>query len=68
MMANPRVGQRVEIRYRRSLRDLMPLQGKVGVVRIASRGKPRNHGVEVDGRLYCIPCGNLFKRKEPSDG
>lgn len=62
MMLNPRIGQTVRVRYRRGLRDHMPLHDRIGVVRITSRGPgPRNHGVEVDGRLYGVPCGNLFK-------
>lgn len=56
MLLNPRKGQRVRCWYAdRS----MPLHGRVGVVRVVSRGKPRNHGVIVDGRLYVVPCGNL---------
>ncbi len=58
MMLNPRIGQLVRIHYRKSL-DAMPLQDCVGVVVVASRGKPRNHGVEVDGKVYVVPCGNL---------
>ncbi len=61
MMANPRPGQTVQVWYKKSLANWFPLHGKIGVVRIASKGKPRNHGVEIDGQLYVIPCGNLRK-------
>lgn len=59
MMLNPRIGQRVQCWYRKAVSHLFPLHGKVGTVVIASRGKPRNHGVIIDGRLYVVPCGNL---------
>lgn len=61
MLANPKPGQLVEIRYRAALRPIARLHGRLGVVRIVGKGKPRNHGVEVDGRLYCVPCGQLNK-------
>lgn len=61
MMANPKVGQKVKVWYKKKLADWFPLHGKVGVVVIVSKGKPRNHGVEIDGVMYVIPCGNLFK-------
>lgn len=56
MMLNPRIGQLAQCWYKCRA---MPLHGKIGVVRVASRGKPRNHGVEIAGRLYVVPCGNL---------
>lgn len=59
MMLNPRKGQRVQCWYRKPVCHLFSLHGKVGTVVIVSRGKPRNHGVEVDGRFYVVPCGNL---------
>lgn len=61
MMLNPRLGQRVQIWYRAAVRFGMPLHGKVGVIKVVSCGKPRNHGVEADGILYSVPCGNLRK-------
>lgn len=61
MLVNPRVGQEVKIWYGKKTRDMMPLQGKTGVIEIVSRGKPRNHGVRVDGLLYVVPCGNINK-------
>jgi len=63
MLANPRQGQIVRIRYRKALRDYMPLHDTIGIVRIVSRGRPRNHGVEIGGELYVVPCGQLNKEK-----
>lgn len=59
MIANPRVGQSVTVWYRKTLAASRPLHGKVGTVAVASRGKPRNHGVVIDGTFHVIPCGNL---------
>ena len=56
MISNPRMGQMVQCWYRVRA---MPLHGKIGTVEIVSQGKPRNHGVRIDGVLYVIPCGNL---------
>ena len=61
MMVNPRLGQCVRIHYAKRYGHLMPLQDKVGPVIVVGQGKPRNHGVMVDGVLYCVPCGNLVK-------
>lgn len=61
MMLNPRIGQTVSIRYNRRWAAHMPLHNCIGVVRIASKGKPRNHIVQVNGSLHVVPCGNLFK-------
>lgn len=59
MLVNPKIGQPVQVWYGKKTRDMMPLHGKTGTVEIVSRGKPRNHGVRVDGLLFVIPCGNL---------
>jgi len=59
MLLNPRIGQRVQVWYRAGLRDAMPLHGKEGIVVLRSCGKPRNHGVKIDGKMYVVPCGNL---------
>ena len=64
MIVNPRYGHVVQVWYRASVRDIMPLHGKLGGVEIVGRGRPRNHGVKIDGRGYVIPCGNL--RKPPT--
>ena len=42
--------------------EFMPLHGRFGIVRIVARGGgPRNHGVEIDGEIVAVPCGNLRK-------
>jgi hypothetical protein len=61
MMANPKLGQLVQVWYAKRYAHTMPLHGKIGKVVIVSKGKPRNHGVEVNGTMYAIPCGNLRK-------
>jgi len=61
MISSPRPNQPVQIHYRRAVAPHMPLHGRVGTVVIPSRGRPRNHGVEVDGRLYVVLAGNLRK-------
>jgi hypothetical protein len=63
MLANPRQGDRVIIRYAKAKvarsPSTFPLHGKTGTVEIVGRGKPRNHGILIDGVLYVVPCGNL---------
>lgn len=59
MLANPKIGERVLIRYGKRVRADMPLHGLTGIVKIRSAGRPRNHGIEIDGRCYVVPCGNL---------
>jgi hypothetical protein len=59
MMLNPRKGQPVQVWYRKGMREWMPYHGRVGTVAVVCRGKPRNHGVLIDGQLIAIPCGNL---------
>lgn len=61
MMLNPRKGQRVQCWYNKKFCHLYELHGKIGTVVIPSRGKPRNHGVMIDGRFHVVPCGNLNK-------
>jgi len=58
----PKIGERVIVRFAKRKRPYMkPIHNKAGTVRIVSKGPgPRNHGVVIDGRLYSIPCGNLF--------
>ena len=58
MMSYPRIGQLVQVWYAED-RLPMPLHGRIGTVVVRSRGKPRNHGVEIDGALFVVPCGNL---------
>ncbi len=64
MLCRPKLGQPVLIRYNPNMRggELgTNLHGKEGIVKIVGNGKPLNHGVEIDGVLYVIPCGNLNK-------
>jgi len=63
MLANPKLGQIVLIWY---ADKSMPYHGKYGRIVIVSKGKPRNHGVDVDGEIVIVPCGNL--RKEQTAG
>ena len=63
MLANPRPGQRVRVWYGKRYAHTMPLHDRAGRVVIASKGKPRNHLVIVDDRLFVIPCGNLRKER-----
>jgi len=61
MLTAPKIGQRVMIWYRAGLREVMPLHGRTGTVVMRSTGKPRNHGIEIDGQVYVVPCGNVRK-------
>ena len=63
MIASPRIGQVVQVWYAKK-RAHWPLHGKTGTVVIASRGRPRNHGVMANGELVVVPCGNLRKEAE----
>ena len=68
MMVHPRIGQPVQVWYATKPKrrgtlvpaEFMPHHGKVGLVLIVARGPgPRNHGIELDGQIIGIPCGNL---------
>lgn len=62
MILNPKVGSQVQIWYRKALSEIMPYHGEVGTVIIASRGKPRNHGIMLErGVMVSVPCGNIRK-------
>jgi hypothetical protein len=61
MLNSPRIGQGVEIRHGQRLRPLMEhLHERRGTVLIRSTGRSRNHLVQVGGKGYVVPCGNLF--------
>jgi hypothetical protein len=59
MLLNPSRGQKVRVHYRPQVAPYMPLHGKIGSVVVPGSGRPRNHCVEIDGRLYLVPAGNL---------
>lgn len=61
MIVNPRQGQQVQVWYNKRIAPTMPYHGKVGTVTIVCRGKPRNHGVLIDGQVIAVPCGNIRK-------
>jgi len=66
MLSNPRSGQSVRIVYSKMKRPAAcsqgePLHGRIGRIVIPSRGKPRNHGVKIDGRIVVIPAGQLIR-------
>ena len=63
MIANPRIGQSVQVWYRAALRDAMPWHGCVGIIEEVSHGKPRNHVVRIGGQRVIVPCGNLREPK-----
>ena len=59
MLVNPRLNQKVQVWYAKSYCSTMPLHGKIGKIVTVGSGKPRNHGVEIGGKFYVVPCGNL---------
>lgn len=62
MLANPRIGLRVQVWYGKRSRDHMPLHAEVVTVRGVARGRPRNIQVQrADGRRCIVPCGNIRK-------
>jgi len=68
MMLYPTIGQSLQVWYKdgqaRAYEPVaMPYHGLIGVVRVRSHGKPRNHGVEINSKTIVVPCGNL--RREP---
>lgn len=67
MYANPKPGDLVRVLYGKRYRHMMPYQGREGVICIVCKAKRcRNHGVMIGRKLVVIPCGNLFKIKEPT--
>lgn len=60
MISNPRPGQRVQVWYNAKAAPHMPYHGKFGTVQLVSRGKPRNHLIQMDdGAVIGVPCGNI---------
>jgi hypothetical protein len=65
MIVHPRLNQHVLIWYNKKRAPFMPLHGLTGRVVVRSRGPgPRNHGVNVGGVVYVVPCGNLQTIKQ----
>ena len=64
MICNPRLGSTVQVWYAQRAARHMPYHARLGTVKIVSRGKPRNHGIEIDGQIIAIPCGNIRRAPE----
>jgi len=64
MLMNATRGQLVRVHYRAAVADGMPLHGQVGRIVAGGRGRPRNHCVEINGRLHIVPAGNLMVERE----
>jgi len=63
MLTNPPIGYTAQVWYRKDMR-WMPYHGKIGKITIVGKGRPRNHGIEIDGKTIVVPCGNLRKPEE----
>jgi len=62
VLVHPKIGAIVQVWYRKDRAAFMPWHGRLGIVRVVSKGPgPRNHGIEIDGRLVVVPCGNIRK-------
>jgi hypothetical protein len=60
MIVHPRKGSTVQVWYVKRAAASMPFHARTGIVRIVSKGPgPRNHGIEIDGRIIGVPCGNI---------
>jgi DNA helicase TIP49 (TBP-interacting protein) len=66
MIWHPEIGQRVQLRYRRSMQDVVGLHLKTGtIIRVANGTKTINAEVRLDnGKTVIVPRGNLFKYKD----
>ncbi len=64
MVSSPRPGQRVQCWYASRFAHLWLYHGRVGVVRVVGKGRPRSHGVELGGVVVVVPAGNLRPAKE----
>jgi hypothetical protein len=60
----PKIGQVVRVHYAAKAAPHIPYHGKIGTVEVVCKGRPRNHGIRIDGELVVIPCGNLQKVQE----
>jgi len=59
MIITPHIGKEVQVWYRKEWASWMPYHGRIGIVKVCSRGKPRNHGIEIAGVMVVVPCGNI---------
>ena len=68
MIWRPKVGMPVDIRYRKTLKDLPHNHGRPGIVVCPASGPgPMNTAVRLDdGQITVVPRGNLFYNKEAS--
>ena len=66
MIWHPRIGQRVELHYRKSMR-CNDLHLALGVVTVAGTGPgPINAEVKLDdGRTVVVPRGNMMRYERP---
>lgn len=51
MISHPKIGTVVMVWYAAKARHARPLHGKTGTVIIASKGRPRNHGILIGGAM-----------------
>ena len=65
MIWRPKIGQRVQLRYRRSMREAVGLHLATGtVICVATGPKSINAKIRLDtGKIVIVPRGNLFKYK-----
>lgn len=60
MIVHPKIGQAVQVWYRREVAPGMPYHSRMGRVVTKGRGPgPRNHAVEIEGCVVMVPCGNV---------
>lgn len=60
MISYPKPGQLVRVWYNPKAAPQFFLHDRLGIVEIVSGGRPRNHGIRIDGTLYVVPAGNLI--------
>ncbi len=65
MIYQPRIGQRVQLRYARQRAQFFPYHGRTGeVITVAGRGGPVNALIKLDnGTRVVVPRGNLCEVK-----
>lgn len=66
MIMQPKVGVTARVHYNKRDAPNRPYHGKIGEIVIVSRGKgPKNVGLEIDGKIVCVPRGNLMLLEKP---